>query len=352
MAAKLFDTAIAVTLVFGSALLVVALGLHRMADLVAPVILAFTVTAALLPIIKRLEQRGLSRSVAVACVFLAALAASAVLIGYFFLELQRLAGRLPAYQQMLEARLSHLAVALGRFGLDVRDLFSASHTVPANLARTALGLISRLLSGTASFALFLFMLLTMTLDFPGVSRSLNRHLGSRRALSPMRGLLGEIQSYYHLQTISNLVSAAAVLAAYLVFRIDFALLWGVLTFFLSFIPRFGMLLSFIPPLLLAFVMYGVLQATGLLMVCMVLNGLMDNVVTPRLTRQGLGLRSITVLLSSLVWLWIFGPMGALLSMPLTLFVRKLLERSDETLPLAYAISTDDYGPLEPEAEAF
>lgn len=350
MAANMFDTPIAVTLALGSALIVMAVGLRHMADLLAPMILAFTVAVALLPLVNRLERRGLSRPVAVACVFLAAFAASAVLIGFFFLELQRLASRLPVYQGMLETRMEQLAVALGRIGLHVSDLHLASRMVPENLARTALALISRVLSGTASVALFLFMLLTMTLEIPGVRRSLTLHQGSGSAMSHMKGLLGEIQAYYHLQTISNLFSAVAVLATYLVFRIDFAFLWGVLTFFLSFIPRFGMLLSFIPPLIMAYVMYGIPYAMGLLLASFVLNGVMDNVVTPKLTQKGLALRALTVLLSALVWLWIFGPMGALLSMPLTLFVRKLLESSAQTLPLAYALSTDAYDPVGPKAD--
>lgn len=352
MPKNLFQTPTAIALLLGSALCIVVAGLHFMADLLAPILLAYTLAVALLPMVKRLESKGLPRPVALAGVFLAAFLAASLLIGYFLVEVQHFAGRLPRYQAMLEARFAALEAVAGRLGLDLRDFRESSQAVPENLTRMTLALIARLLNATASLALFLFMLLTMSVDFPGVSRAFYGQLKSASALRlPLRNLLAEIQAYYRLQTLSNLLSAVAVLAVYLAFRLDFALLWGLLTFFLSYIPRFGMLLSFVPPVLMAFVQYGIERAAWVFLICFVLNGLMDNLVVPLFTKKGLALRPSTVLLASLGWLWVLGPLGALLAMPMTLFVRKLFESSDATLPLAYALSTDDYHALPPQNAA-
>lgn len=351
MPLRVLQTPAAITLLLGSALFIVVAGLHLMADLLAPVLLAYTLAVVLLPMVKRLERRGLPRSLALAGVFLTAFLVAALLIGFFMLELQQFARRIPVYQGMLETRFAHIEALAGRWGYNLSDLVS-SQKVPGNLTRATLSLISRLLNATASLALFLFILLTMTLDFPGVSRAFYGHMENQSALArQVRSLLGEMQTHFRLQSVSNMVSAIAVTAAYLIFRVDFAILWGLSTFFLSYIPRFGMLLSFIPPVLMAFVQYGIERALLLLLVSIVVNGLMDNLVTPILTKKGLALRASTVLLASLVWLWIFGPLGALLAMPMTLLIRKLLESSDQTLPLAYAISTDDYHPGPPQVEA-
>lgn len=352
MPKSLFQTPTAIALLLGSALSIVFAGLHFMADLLAPILLAYTLAVALLPLVKRLESKGLARPLALAGVFFAAFLAASLLIGFFLLEMQHFAGRLPRYQAMLETRFAALEALAGRLGLDLGDFRESTRAVPENLTRMTLALIARVLNGTASLALFLFMLLTMTVDFPGVSRAFYGQLPSASTLrQPLRSLLAEIQTHYRLQTLNNLVSAAAVFATYLAFRLDFALLWGLLTFFLSYIPRFGMLLSFIPPVLMAFVQYGLERAAMVFLVCLVLNGLMDNLVFPLFTKKGLALRPTTVLLASLGWLWIFGPLGALLAMPMTLFARKLLESSESTIPLAYAISSDDYHPVPPRDEA-
>lgn len=345
-------TPIAIALVLGSAVVIVMAGLRFGADLLAPILLAYTLAIALLPSVKRLEGKGLPRPLALGVVFLSAIMVGALVAGYFTLELQEFARRMPDYQAMLQTRFARLEALAGRWGVNMSDLMAGIQVVPENLTRTILGLVSRILGTTASLALFLFVLLTMTLDIPGVGRAFYSHYGNQGVLyREVRSLLGEIQTHFRMQTISNLVSAGAVTAAYLAFRIEFALLWGLLTFFLSYIPRIGMLLSFIPAVLMAFVQYGIQRALLLLLVTIVLNGLMDNLVTPMLTKKGLALRASTVLLASLVWMWIFGPLGALLAMPMTLVIRKLLESNDQTLPLAYAISTDDYHPGPPQVEA-
>lgn len=346
----MFSTALqspfAIVLLLTGATLIVLAGLRLMADLLAPILLAYTMAVSLLPMVKRLEQRGLSRSLALAGVFLTAFVFAGVAVGFFLVELQQLASRIPSYQGMLESRFAQLEVLAGRMGYNLGDLLAGDRVI-----RASLGLISRLLNLTASLMIFLLILLTMTFDFPGVSRAFYGHSGNKEALSrQVRGLLADIQTHYRLQTVSNLVSAVAVTAAYMVFRVDFALLWGLSTFLLSYIPRFGMLLSFIPPLLMAFVQYGIERALALLLVSILLNGLMDNFVAPMLSRRGLALRTSTVLLSSLVWIWVFGPLGALLAVPMTLVVRRLLESAEQTMPLAYAISTEDYTPASPRGD--
>lgn len=342
MPSGVLRTPLGITLLLGSMTFVVVAGLRLMSDVFAPILLAYTIAIALLPMVRRLEKRGLPRPLALGCVFLSAFVVASLLVGFFMLELQHFSRRIPSYQVMLQSRFDQLEALARHHGITLSDLVASSQVVPANLTKAAIGLISRLLGATASIVLFLFILLTMSLDFPGISRSYYAHKGS--LTGPMRGLFGEIQTHFRLQTVSNLISAAAVTAAYLIFRIDFALLWGLSTFLLSYIPRVGMLLSFLPPVLMATVQYGLERGLALLIVTIVLNGLMDNVITPMITKKGLALRATTVLVTSLLWMWLFGPLGALLAMPLTLFVRNLLEGDERTMPLAYAMSTEDYEP--------
>ncbi len=351
MPSRVLQTPFGLSLVLGSAIFLVVAGLHLTAGLLAPILLAYTLAIALLPMVRRLENRGLPRPLALAGVFLSAFLVAALVMGYFMLELQQFARRLPDYQGMLETRFAQVEALVARWGYSLSDLLAGSQVLPQQLTRVALNLISHVLGASASLLLFLFILLTMAMEFPGISRAFYGHAGYQGALyGQVRSLIGEIQTHFRLQSLSNLVSAVAVTAAYLGFRVEFAFLWGLLTFFLSYIPRIGMLLSFIPPVLMAFLQYGTGRALVLLLVSFVLNALMDNFVAPMLTKKGLALRASTVLIASLAWMWIFGPLGALLAMPMTLLVRKLLESDDQTLPLAYAMSTDDYQPRAPQGD--
>lgn len=342
---SLLRTPAVITLLLAGGLVGLLAGLRHMAEVLAPIFLAYTVAVALLPIVERLERRGLSRGLAVAGVFLTAVVVAALVIGLFLQGLNEFARRLPQYHDLLEARFAQRASSGGRLDDYLGDVMRSARDIPTALTRATMDLITSLLNMTASVALFLLILLTMSLDLPGLRRTFHSPTADAGRLDrQMQGLLVEIQTYFRLQTLGNLVSAVAVTVAYGIFGVDFALLWGLLTFFLGYIPRFGMVLSFIPPLIMAFIEFGLERALVLLVVSIVLNGLMDNVITPMLSKKGLALRSLTVLVSSLVWMWVFGPIGAMLATPMTLVVRKLFESSEQTLSFAYAISTKDFGP--------
>src|SRR5689334_20292087 len=117
-------------------------------------------------------------------------------------------------------------------------------------------------------------------------------------------------------------------------RIDFALLWAVLIFFLSYIPNIGIIVACMPAVALAVLQHGVGAALVVVVGLTVINYIGDYVIMPRLMSQGLGLSQFTIFFSFFVWAYIFGAVGGLLSVPLTLLVKLLLETSGDTRWLA------------------
>jgi len=111
--------------------------------------------------------------------------------------------------------------------------------------------------------------------------------------------------------------------------VDFPVLWGVVAFALNFVPNVGSIVAAIPPILLAFVQYGWERAVVVAVGYIVINTVIGNVLEPRLMGRKLGLSSLVVWLSLVFWGWVWGPVGMLLSVPLTMLVKLLLERSDD-----------------------
>lgn len=348
MPSSLYATPYGVLVFLGGGTILLLVLLKAVGEWLAPLLFTYTLAVTLAPLIRRLEARGLPHGLAVTAVFLGAFVAAGLAIAFVTAQLQLMTQRIPQYQAMLTGQLTPLLMRLEALGVDTRALLPGGLLSPSALARGALDLISMVLARTASLMLFLFLLLLMAVESPAVGRAFSSRLPPQSALiHRYRALQHEVQTQYRLSTLSNLISATALTLAYLGFRLDFAFLWGFLTFFLSYIPRFGMLLSFIPPVIVAFIQYGAASSLWLLLLALLINGLMDNFVTPRLTGKGLSLRTLAVAISAIIWLWVFGPLGALLSVSLTLFVRMILLSSPQTLPLAYALSTEDYAPPEP-----
>jgi AI-2E family transporter len=144
--------------------------------------------------------------------------------------------------------------------------------------------------------------------------------------------------------------------------VDFALLWGLLSFLLSFVPNIGFIVSMIPPALLALLEFGPESAALVILAYCVINLLVDYALRPRIIGRDVDISQSVTFLGVIVWGLILGPVGALLSVPLTLIVRLLLEMASgttrysalivEELPVevdgeAPAVAADPPAPVEP-----
>ena len=129
---------------------------------------------------------------------------------------------------------------------------------------------------------------------------------------------------------TNLITAVGITVVLLIGGIDFAILWGVLIFLLSYIPYLGLILASIPPIMLALFKYGSVGALAIIVVIAIVDMLAENVVFPSLASKGLKLSPGILFLSMIYWNYVLGTAGVLLSIPLTLILKILFESFDET----------------------
>jgi predicted PurR-regulated permease PerM len=107
-------------------------------------------------------------------------------------------------------------------------------------------------------------------------------------------------------------------------------LWGLVAFLLNFIPTVGSFIAAVPAVLLALVQLGAFEASLTLVGFVVVNLIMGNVLEPRWMGRGLNLSPLVVFVSLVLWGWVLGPVGMLLSIPLTIMLKIALESQDET----------------------
>jgi predicted PurR-regulated permease PerM len=113
-------------------------------------------------------------------------------------------------------------------------------------------------------------------------------------------------------------------------EVDYPVLWGVLAFLLNYVPNIGSILAGIPAVLLGFLQHGSLTALVLISGYAGVNIVMGNLIEPRFMGRGLGLSTLIVFLSLIFWGWVLGPVGMLLSIPLTMIVKIALESNKDT----------------------
>jgi predicted PurR-regulated permease PerM len=144
--------------------------------------------------------------------------------------------------------------------------------------------------------------------------------------------------YTKIKTLISLLTAVATTVGLWLLGVEYSILWGLLIFFLNFIPNIGPIIASVPPVLLALVdqgMFGCILVTGYLVV---INWIIGYGLEPRYLGEGLGISELVVLLSLIFWGWLLGPIGMFLSAPLTMVLKIVLQNNPDTRWIAILMS--------------
>jgi predicted PurR-regulated permease PerM len=152
----------------------------------------------------------------------------------------------------------------------------------------------------------------------------------------------------------SLATGIAVFILLVVVGVNYAVLWGLLAFFLNYVPNIGSIIAAIPAVLLALIQLGFVESVIVAAGFVIINLLVGNVIEPRFMGRGLGLSTLVVFLSLIFWGWVLGPVGMLLSVPLTMTAKIALDSREETRWIATLlgpeISAKNGAPTTEEAE--
>ena len=160
-----------------------------------------------------------------------------------------------------------------------------------------------------------------------------------------------VNRYIAIKTTVSLATGVFVAVALWIIGVDFPILWGVLAFLLNYVPTIGSVIAALPPALLAQIELGAAGTLATAAVFLAVNVLMGNVVEPRLMGRGLGLSTLVVFLSLVFWGWMLGPVGMLLSVPLTMTAKIALEANPSTTWIARLLDPADRQPAPPAEPA-
>jgi predicted PurR-regulated permease PerM len=145
----------------------------------------------------------------------------------------------------------------------------------------------------------------------------------------------QIRKYLVIKTAMSLANGLMVWIVLKAFGVDFAALFGVLAFFLNFIPNIGSLIAAIIRVGFAFFQFGTFWTPFWVLVITVgLDSILGDIIEPRVTGKGLGLSPLLVFFSLLFWGWLWGVPGMILSVPLTALIKIVCQNVPALRPVA------------------
>ena len=328
---------------------VVVYGLRYASAILLPAAVALFLSVLSLPIMLWLQRHrvpGLLRIVIPVVLNIAVFGLLILLATRSLVQFQGRVGVYAAELQQLQA--SWIQALEARTELPVSTYIGTAFVDPSVVANFARGMVGRAaeLLGT-TFLVFLIMafMLSEASVFPEKFRYIMRRgmPGGRPAK-----VVTEVQAYVGIKTVVSLATGLLLGLWCWVMDLDFPVLLGVLAFLLHFIPTVGAIFAAVPAVMLSLILVGTVgHALLVALGYAVVGTLLGHILEPQLQGRQLGLSPLVLVLSLLFWGWAWGPMGALLAVPLTVVVKIWLENTPDLRWVGILL---DKAPPQPDSE--
>ncbi len=316
-------------IVMASVIIVLA-GVNIASSIVIPFLLSLFIAIVLSPSYNYFKQKGLPSSISLLIVI--------TFLIIFFISIAKLLGssavefnaNIGFYEQQLTLQFHKLVEFLSQFGIvipeeELTNIFNPK--IIMGFASTIIqGMGSLLTNGFVILLTVIFMLLESQ-SF--VNKITNITLKSE-TITHIQTILTQIKEYMVLKALMSLATGIIIWIGLTLIGTDYPFLWAILAFMLNFIPNIGSIIAAVPAVLLTLVGLDIFSAMMVVVLYLVVNVLIGSIIEPKVMGNSLGLSTLVVFLSLLFWGWLLGIVGMLLSIPLTIMVKIILNENEDT----------------------
>lgn len=311
-------------------ILAAAVALKFTAPITSLILLSIFLSILFYPFLRWLEKKGLSYNLSILVTLIGISALGFGILAFLVTTLAQLVKEIP---NLSISSSSFLA----QYGNQIIQILVSS----INLSDSG--------SLIESGIFIIFAVIFLVYELPQIKNRLINTLGAdNTTLKKSFALVGEFIKYFIIRVKVNFIYGIFVSGVLFVFDINFAILWGLLTFILGFIPYLGIVIAAIPPILVAWSKYGIEGALAMTIFFIILNTVAESYIFPRLTGKGLKMSVYVVFVSLFLWGWILGPVGFFIGVPMTLIIIKYLENFKETRWLSALMMSGEEDTKEPK----
>jgi predicted PurR-regulated permease PerM len=154
-------------------------------------------------------------------------------------------------------------------------------------------------------------------------------------VSTVAHIVEQIQSYIVVKSLINVINGFASTLIFLLFGVDYAILWGFLVFLFYYIPNIGSLIAILPPILIMIMNNGFeFKSIAFIITIVGIQFTIGNILEPKFIGRQMDLSPVFILLSLVFWGWVWGVLGMFLAVPIAAMVKILCANIEPLKPLA------------------
>jgi len=329
--------------VAAACIFIILFGIRGSAYILNPILLAAVITITVLPIPGRLKKRGLPGWLSLVLTIIVVVAMLGLVILVIFLSVTALAQDLPQYLDdgssdtsssettTTDTETSDLSTTDTDTDTSSTSSTSTSSGLQEIIERVIESVVNLLVQFGWALVIFFFMI-SAAISLPTPSR-----LGldpNAPAVGRLSSITEDVRKYMTVLTGINFLVGLGDMIFLLILGVDYAILWGLLAWFMGYIPSIGFMIALIPPVLLAYAQYGLQTALIVLIGYILINGGVQNFIQPKVMGDRLRISPAVVFIGLFVWGYLLGGIGAILAVPLTVLLLIALENLPGTRNLA------------------
>lgn len=329
-----------VSLLVGTASFFIAVaGVKIASSFLVPILLAVFIAALTTPLLFWLQRFKVPTWLALLILMAGLIVISTVGATALLKSINSLADNLPTYQEKLSKQLEVPLQFVKDKGWGSFDEWVSRTLTGKNalaIASNTIGAISAILSKAFVVLLVVLFFLSEAAIFPSKIKAMPGM--TQESLNNLNEAVSSVRRYMSLKALTSLITSICVFIMAKSFKLDAPIILAVLAFLFNFIPNVGSIMAAVPGIIMALILYGGGSAIGIGIGYLVINMLIGNILEPRIMGDSLGLSPLVVVLSLLLWGWVLGPVGMLLSVPLTTTAKLFMESLEETRGIAILMS--------------
>ena len=325
-----------------AAFVIVVAGVKAASAIVIPFLLAIFIATVSAPAIFWLEKLKFPRILAILSVLSFVVV---VILGFGYIlssSVDSFLSNTPQYTAKIKEIVGSMQGLLDKFGITIAKSDLETIFDPSGLLNFAGGFLKSF-SNVLSKSFIIFLGVTFML-FETSSLRTKMYLLSKKDESkenPFEIFSQKLNSYLAIKTVISLITGVVVTIGLTVIGVDFALLLGVIVFFLNYIPSIGSVIAAVPAVLVALVGLDMSSVMWVIALYLAVNIVMGNVIEPRYMGKGLGLSVVVIFFSLIFWGWVLGSVGMFLAIPLSMTIKIAFESHPSTQKIAMLLSSVD-----------
>ena len=301
-----------------ASLVIILAGIHAAADIIVQLLMALFFAIVLNPLVTWFLRRGVKRPVAITIVVVVMMIVLTALFGVLAASFNEFITMLPKYNKELTRKVLQLQDMMPFLHLHMSPERMLQRMDSDKMMAFATLLMTGLSNAMASIVLLVMTVVFMLFEVRHLPYKLRFALNNPQIhIAGLHRALKGVSHYLALKTLISLWTGAIIWLGLMLLGVQFALMWGVLAFLLNYVPNIGSVISAIPPMIQAFLFNGFYEFMMVGILFLVVHMILGNMVEPRMMGHRLGMSTMVVFLWLLIWGWLLGPVGMLLSVPLT-----------------------------------